>query len=495
HTKILKRFYKLESKNGRAMKKIADEKRELFNLAVSKVLNETAKEASRRATFSYYAQNYVERIINDWQQRSEFEKLEDWRLRVNEKTRSQKIYELTADAQKAYISQIIPQLPPDSPTIIGNYDPDNETYLIRTKYSDSDILVHVPSVDAQEFKANFANLKHQPSFFVENDGIGLSEYHFTMPNGTKYSYSNQASLTHNIANVEYSFNAVEIDGSSANRNFKGGKQTINTKNLSFGTSDIDVGIPKTAEINDKTFAVIIANENYQQEDAVDFAYNDGSIFRQYCIKTLGLPENNVHFRPDATLNDIRFEFNWLKQMADAYEGNAKFIVYYAGHGMPDAKTKDAYLLPIDGYGSDITSGYKLSDLYETLGNLPSENVLAFVDACFSGSQRDGHSMSKGDRGVAITPDIKTPKGNLVVFSATSGNETAHAYNDKQHGMFTYFLLKKLKEHNGHLSFGDLTSYVTKEVKITALRDKNLAQTPTVTTGDKLSLEWRKIQIK
>lgn len=490
-----KKFAKINEKTGNSLSKAASEKRELINAAIANFVNATQTEAARRNTFSYYAQNYVERIINDWQQRGEFEKMDDWRMRVNEKTRSQKIYELTAEAQKSYIELLKPQLPADNPSISGSYDPDNETYLIKTAYSGSDILVHVPSVDAQEFKANFANLKREPAFFIENDGLGLSEYHFTMPNGTKYSYSNQASLTHNIANVEYSFNPVEIDGSSANRNFKGGKQTINTKNLSFGTSDIDVGIPKNPETFDKTFAVIIANENYQQEEAVDFAYNDGSTFRQYCVKTLGIPENNVHFRADATLNDMRFEFNWLKQMADAYEGNAKFIVYYAGHGMPDAKTKNAYLLPIDGYSSDVTSGYRLSDIYDTLGELPAENVLAFVDACFSGSQRDGHSMSKGDRGVAITPDIRRPNGNLVVFSATSGNETAHAYNEKHHGMFTYYLLKKMKEHEGPLKFGDLASYVTKEVKIAALREKNLTQTPTVSHGDKISTEWANIQVK
>lgn len=493
--KMEKIFAKMDKKSNMALSKAANEKKEIINNSIANVINAIQIEATRRNTFSFYAQNYVERIINDWQQRGEFEKIDAWKLRVNEKTRSQKIYELTGAAQKSYISLHQAQLPNDSPYIVGAYDPDNETYLIKTNYSSSDILVHVPSIDAQEFKANFSDLKRTPTFFVENDGLALSEYQFTMPNGTKYTYSNQASLTHTIANVEYNFNPVEIDGGLANKNFKGGKQTVNTKNLRFGTSDIDVGIPQNSETYTNTFAVIIANENYQQEEAVDFAFNDGSTFRQYCIKALGIPENNIHFRPDATLNDMRFEFNWMKQMADAYEGKAKFIVYYAGHGMPDARTKDAYLLPIDGYSSDVTSGYRLSDVYNTLGELPSENVLAFVDACFSGTQRDGHSMSKGDRGVAITPDIKTPQGNLVVFSAASGNETAHAYSEKQHGMFTYYLMKKLKEHEGPLTFGDLASYVTKEVKITTLREKNLAQTPNVTHGAKISSEWENIIIK
>lgn len=490
-----KEFEKADKKQQMALSRLAKEKKEILDNALSKVATATSKEAARRNTFSYYAQNYVERIINDWQQRGEFEKIDDWKLRVNEKSRSQKIYELTSEAQKSYIALHQPTLPPDRLSIVGSYDPDNETYRIKSLYAENDILVHVPTVDAQEFKANFSTLKKQPSFFIENDRLSLSEYQFTLPDGKKYSYSNQASLTYNIANVEYNFNPVELSGDYANKNFKGGKQTFTTTSLNFGTSDIDVGIPQTQTSNDKTFAVIIANENYQQEDGVDFAYNDGQIFRQYCTKTLGLPEKNVHFRSDATLNDMRFEFNWMKQIAAAYEGEAKFIVYYAGHGMPDTKTKNAYLLPVDGYSTDLTSGYRLSDIYEMLGELPSQNVVAFLDACFSGSQRDGHAITKGERGVAITPNIHTPKGNLVVFSATSGNETAHAFNEKQHGMFTYFLLKKFKEHEGPLELGDLVNYVKKEVKTTALREKNVSQTPTVDSASNLSTRWQKIQIK
>lgn len=493
--KLNKEFAKHDKKMKLASSKLAKEKSEIADSALRKVYLATVAERDRRLKFSFYAQNYVERIINDWQQRGEFEKVEDWKLRVTDKARSQKIYELTADAQKSYISLLQPSLPADHPSIVGSYDPDNETYRIKTVYSKNDILVHVPTIDAQEFKANFAKLTKKPSFFIENDALSLSEYKFTMPDGKSYSYSNQASLTYNIANVEYNFNPVEINGSFANNNFKGGKQTFTTTSLNFGTSDIDVGIPQSQVVNDKTFAIIISNENYRQEDGVDYAYNDGQIFSQYCTKALGIPEKNVHFRSDATLNDMRFEFNWMKQIASAYEGDANFIVYYAGHGMPDPKTKNAYLLPVDGYSSDLTSGYSLAEIYDQLGELPAKSVVTFLDACFSGSQRDGHAMVKGERGVAITPNFNTPKGHLVVFSATSGNETAHAFTEKQHGMFTYYLLKKMKEHEGDLALGDLVSYVTKEVKTTALREKNMSQTPTVNSASDISGEWKKIRIK
>ena len=54
--------------------------------------------------FSKYAKNYVETRINEWQKKGEFEKTIDWKKRVNEQTRNQKIRELTKNAEKQFIS-------------------------------------------------------------------------------------------------------------------------------------------------------------------------------------------------------------------------------------------------------------------------------------------------------------------------------------------------------------------------------------------------------
>lgn len=46
--------------------------------------------------------------------------------------------------------------------------------------------------------------------------------------------------------------------------------------------DVDFEMPIASNINDKTFAVIIANEKYQMEKSVEFATNDGKVFMEYC---------------------------------------------------------------------------------------------------------------------------------------------------------------------------------------------------------------------
>ena len=448
--------------------------------------NKTKMTLGHRATFSFFAQNYVERVVNDWQKKGEFEKLADWKKRVNEETRQQKVFQLTKEAQEQFVASREKNLPEDNLSIVGPYDPDNETYTIKSNYSHKVLTVHVAVQDAEEFKTSFSNVKRKAKFAVENNYLGLSEYVFTMPNGNTYRYRNDEALSYAVAKVDYNFDNIDLD--------KGGKQGFSTSAFTLGTSDVDVKIPVTDIKQEKTFAVIIANEKYDNEKNVDFAYNDGIIFKEYCVKTLGIPAINVHFVPNAGLNQMRQQINWIKKTAEDFNGEAQFIVYYAGHGVPDDATKDAYLLPTDGDGADLDGAYKLSKLYDVLGNIPAKNVLLLMDACFSGSQRNGEVMADA-RGVAIKPQIEAPKGNMVVFSATTDKETAYSYKEKVHGLFTYYLLKKLQTTNGALDLGALCDYVKKEVSQRSIVVNSKPQHPTVAPSTNMVNLWRSIQIK
>ena len=259
-------------------------------------------------------------------------------------------------------------------------------------------------------------------------------------------------------------------------------------------SSIDINIPSGIRDNDNTFAIIIANENYQEEAKVEFALNDGEIFQQYCQKVLGLPNDNIHFRKDATLNNIRRELDWIRKVANAYEGTARIIVYYAGHGIPDEKTGAGYLLPVDGSGSTLSTGYSLSELYKMLGDLPAKDVIVFIDACFSGSKR-GEGMLASARGVAIKAKPSVPKGKMVIFSAAQGDETAYPLKDEKHGMFTYYILKKLRETKGDVPLQDLSDYVITQVKRKSIVANGKSQTPTENASPALGNRWKQIKLR
>lgn len=253
--------------------------------------------------------------------------------------------------------------------------------------------------------------------------------------------------------------------------------------------DVDIDIPIANNVSNYTFAVIISNEKYQMEKPVQYAENDGKIFTEYCKKALGLPEKNVHFITNATLNNIKHEIKWLQDVIAVYNGDAKVIFYYAGHGIPDEQNKSAYLLPIDGYGSDVTTGYALEDLYKALGCLPSKAVTVFLDACFSGAKRDGDMLASA-RGVAIKVKQNNPTGNIVVFTAAQGDETAYPYKEEGHGLFTYYLLKKLQETKGDVTLGELGDYIKTQVERQSIVTNGKLQSPAILSASSIGNSWK-----
>lgn len=257
---------------------------------------------------------------------------------------------------------------------------------------------------------------------------------------------------------------------------------------------IDTDIPVTGVKQDNTFAVIIGNENYQSVAKVPYAANDAKIFAEYCKRTLGLPEENVAVYTDATYGKMLGALQRISNIADAYDGNISIIFYYAGHGIPDDASREAFILPVDADGTIKESCLLLSRLYSSLARLNARRVTAFLDACFSGAER-GDGMLASARGVAIKPKQNTIDGNVVVFTAVTGDQTAFPYKPSEHGMFTYYLLKKLKESRGNVSLGELSDYITTNVKQRSIVVNNKLQTPEVISSDRLSTTWRTLPLR
>ena len=281
-------------------------------------------------------------------------------------------------------------------------------------------------------------------------------------------------------------------GSSIAMNVQRHDQDVEIKRASL-VSVVDENIPETNTKNSNTFAVIIANEDYQSVAPVPYALNDGKIFREYCLKTLGIPEKQIKYIPNATGNQIKAQINWLQTLAEVFT-NPHIIFYYAGHGIPDESSRTAYLLPVDGIGTDVSTGYKLDDLYAVLGKMPAENVTVFMDACFSGSKRE-EGMLASARGVAIKARSGMPQGNMVVFSAAQSDETAYPNNEEKHGMFTYFLLKKLQDTQGDVTLQELGEYITLNVSQQSILLNGKSQTPCVTPSASLDASWREWKLK
>ena len=259
-------------------------------------------------------------------------------------------------------------------------------------------------------------------------------------------------------------------------------------------SDVDINIPENKFNNENTFAVIIANEDYNRVADVPLAENDGRMFAEYCQKVLGLPKNNIRDYYNATalvMNDALLD---IKRISETYtDGSMNVIFYYSGHGIPDEETKDAFLLPVDANGQSTFGCIPLNKLYKDLSSLNANSVTVFMDCCFSGSLR-GEGMLASARSVALKPKKEEPHGNMVVFSAATGAQTAMPYTEKRHGLFTYFLLKKLQETKGKVTLGELGQYLGTKVAQQAQVVNRKPQTPTITASQSLGEKWKDMKL-
>ena len=226
---------------------------------------------------------------------------------------------------------------------------------------------------------------------------------------------------------------------------------------------------------------------------VDFAIHDAVIFKSYLNKTLGVPEENIKLLLNAKSIEMHREFRKLVSYINALNGEAEIFVFYAGHGLPDEKTHEPFLIPVDVSGTDLQFAIRLPDLYTELTSSPSRRVTFFIDACFTGGARNQALIAA--RGVKIKPKTDALSGNLVVFSASSGDQSSLAYKDKSHGMFTYYLLKKIQETKGTVSYKNLADYLSREVSLQSVRINNKDQNPQVSVSDDISSQWESWMLK
>lgn len=243
-------------------------------------------------------------------------------------------------------------------------------------------------------------------------------------------------------------------------------------------SDVDLHVPKAKAEHRNTFALVISNENYRRVAHVPHALNDGRSVARYLNEALGIPKENILMAEDATLNDMKFYLGRLRDYCEPLNGEASVIVYYAGHGMPDSENKKVYLLPYDAYAeSPDESGLALSDVLAKLNEMSAKETLVFLDACFSGTGRNDDMLVPA-RGAIKEPQPYKVNGNVVLFSASQGDESAHSHDEQSHGLFTYFLLKKLQDTGGDVTLGELSEYLETNVKRQSLHN-GTKQTPTV----------------
>ncbi len=340
-----------------------------------------------------------------------------------------------------------------------------------------------PSSDLNySFVSLNANEQQQINFeFLINDRyisstvpvkILISEKHGKFAQGKTYDVAIDSKANREIINIV----------SKANDNIIG----ITQGSL---TSDVDKDIPVNSFKNPNRYALIIGNEHYSEKVVnsqiknVMFANVDATIFKEYCEKTLGVPTENIQLILDADNTKMNREITLICEKIKRKNGQGEIIFYYSGHGSPDEKSNTPFLVPVGLEVADISLGLNVSSIYKSFGSVNAKRTTVFLDACFTG-------LSETSKFINPTSPPIPNDGKIVIFAATGMSQAAEPYTEKKHGMFTYFLLRKLKESKGLVNYSDLSEYLTSEVGITSLNVNRKAQDPQIGFSRDLIDNWK-----
>jgi hypothetical protein len=261
-------------------------------------------------------------------------------------------------------------------------------------------------------------------------------------------------------------------------------QSASSAQAGVGASDVDMVPSGKASARQNAYAIVIGIEQYQQGlPKADFATRDAQITKDYLTKVMGYQEENVLLLTNerATKTGIeKYIEHWLP---NRIEKDAAVFIYYSGHGAPNPKTGDAYLVPYDGDPAFVdATGYPLKRLYEHLGRLPAKEVVVMLDSCFSGA--GGRSViAEGMRPMGLSIETPVLAGNkTVVLAASSGTQVSSTFKAQGHGLLTYYFLKGLRgeadaNKDGSVDLSEVFAYVKPNVERTARREFNNEQTP------------------
>lgn len=429
---------------------------------------------------SEYVSEYVLDSISKWKEKGRYEPTQTYQERVNVTTQKNLVSQLIEEGQYRYLKRYYLGKP--MTFSIKDYDADNQSFLMYNNVV-GNIILPVPLNEAEAFEQRWALDYNTISLYIDDENVRAKELVFYSGN-KKYPYND-------TQNAIYARMKVNINLPDPNIELDAVEELspqIQTKEITIAQSDVDINIPLGSGVNSNSFAVIIANETYKRVSSVPYAMNDGRIFKVYCEKTLGLEDSHIRYIENATLNDIKFAISWITNIQKTQREDINVIFYYAGHGIPDEQSLNSYLLPIDGYPSDISTAISINSLYETIGSYPAQKITYFIDACFSGAKRDGEMLASA-RGVAIKAHKGELVGNAIAFTASSSNQTAYPYAEKEHGLFTYYLLKKLQQSGGLVNYKELADYITENVESRSVIINSKIQTPTINYNHQVSNKW------
>ena len=270
----------------------------------------------------------------------------------------------------------------------------------------------------------------------------------------------------------YGLNNIKIQAEDVNGNISEKIIKITREEYISEQLLVDVDLPpKTKMSNPDALAVVIGIEHYQYVPDATYAYNDAEVFREYLANTLGFRKQKIKIATNskatqAELNKLLGSNGWLSR--NVVKGKSDIVVYFSGHGIANQKDKSTGILPFD-VDPNYSVGLSLKKLYKDLNVMGARSVTVYLDACFTGQTRDSKMLIADARPIIILPKEQDIPDNVIVLSAASGSQISGAIKEKEHGLFTYYVLKGISgdadiNEDKVVKLKELSDYVSKNVK-------------------------------
>jgi tetratricopeptide (TPR) repeat protein/uncharacterized caspase-like protein len=263
--------------------------------------------------------------------------------------------------------------------------------------------------------------------------------------------------------------------------------------------------------NPNQWALLIGVGDYLG-NTVDLKYPgaDARSIKDLLISSAGFAEDHVRLLTDDGAGETRATkqniFGAIDQyLAPRVQPGHEIIIFLAGHGIADGVGAQAksYFLSVD---TDIQSketvartAIDMEELIRKVSALKASQFTLFYDAC-----REDPSPGRGFKGNPLT-DVtariltlvptrvqqqRTEPATSVVFYACQIGERAFESQQLQHGVFTYYILRGLREladrPDGRVEAGRLAGYLSENVRKWSLEAKNpfgQNQNPTMVASD------------
>ena len=267
-------------------------------------------------------------------------------------------------------------------------------------------------------------------------------------------------------------NDILVQAEDINSNISEEKVTIVRDEFISEQTLADVDLPpKTSMNNPDALAVVIGVESYQYVPDATFAYNDAEVFREYLAETMGMKRQRIKLATNSKATQAEFSKllgpnGWLAR--NITKGRSDVVVYFSGHGIASPDAKSSGLLPHD-VDPNYSVGLQTKQLYNDLAAMGAKSVTVFLDACFTGQTRNSEMLIANARPIVVKPIAAEVPPNITVISGASGSQISGAIEDKEHGLFTYYILKGLGggadvNQDKSINISELNDFVSQKVK-------------------------------